>query len=282
MSLTCPVCTGQSKFEYKFSDISLYRCMDCDHCFTDINSPMEFEKYEPQYFETKQNWFGNPLTDLYKKISSQITNYKENASVLDLGCGNGNFLKYLRKENSSLKLTGIDFYQNKPVEGINFINSDIYSWNFDCKYDVVVSLAVIEHVQDIKKFIKIIKALSVSRGLVVIMTNNEQCILYDCSKILKKVGYSAPFERLYSKHHINHFNISSLKRLVVDSGFSLTKTFFYDPPLTSIDFFAESRIYTLIQKIGVKITFLLGQLTGRSFLQTVFCKNENQVITYIK
>ena len=274
MHLACPVCDTYSEFEFKFSDISLYRCMDCDHCFTDISSLFESEKYEPQYFETNPNWFGNPLTNLYKKISSRITNYKENASVVDLGCGNGNFLKYLRKENSSLKLTGIDYYQNKPVEGINFISSDVYSWNFDCKYDVVCSLAVIEHIQDIKKFMEIINVLCVSRGLVIIMTLNEQSILYNCAKILKKVGYRAPFERLYSKHHLNHFNITSLKRLMETNSYSLLDMVSYAPPVSSIDFFAESRIQTVTQKIGVKITFLLGQLTGKSFLQTVFCENQ--------
>src|SRR5205823_11985748 len=56
--------------------------------------------------------------------------------------------------------------------------------------------------------------LYVPGGLVIIMMLYDRSILYKVARALHRIGIDGPFKRLYDKHHINHFNLSSLRRLV--------------------------------------------------------------------
>ena len=41
--------------------------------------------------------------------------------MIDVGCGNGAFLRYLKDYSSDLKLAGIDYHKNEKTEEITFI-----------------------------------------------------------------------------------------------------------------------------------------------------------------
>lgn len=141
------------------------------------------------------------------------------------------------------------------------------------RFDAVTSLASIEHVQDVRGFVRRLCELCAPGGLVVIMTLNERSILYETAKALSRIGIGGPFARLYDKHHINHFNVSSLRRLVERQGLSIVTTLRHNAPLRAIDFPASSPLADLVLRAGVWGTFALGTLTGKTYLQTVIgCK----------
>ena len=55
------------------------------------------EEYTPEYYEeTHRNWFANPNFALFRWIEHQLP--AEIRSVLDVGCGRGDFLKFLRRQ----------------------------------------------------------------------------------------------------------------------------------------------------------------------------------------
>jgi SAM-dependent methyltransferase len=233
----------------------------------------EPEDYSPEYLEiAHRNWFQNPNVALFDTIGQTVARYKPKASLIDVGCGNGAFLKYLQNNDPELSLTGIDLAPNQPVEGITFIQGDALASDFDRQYDFVVSLAVIEHVIDIQMFIRRLYSLCAPGGFVIVMTLNDRSILYGVARLLHNLGYKIPCERLYSKHHLNHFNTSSLKRLVEMNNLSVVKTLLHNVPLAAVDFPASSRLARSILLAGVWGTFILGRLTGRTYLQTVICR----------
>jgi SAM-dependent methyltransferase len=273
MALGCPVCSTISIFERRTPEVDLWRCPSCDHCFSDINSIKAIEEYSSEYYElTHRNWFKNPNIALFETISQFIIQNKPNSSLIDVGCGNGNFLKFIHKKNPNIFLTGIDITQNKPVEGIEFLKGDFFVTDFDKQYDFVVSLAVIEHVADVQMFVRRLYSLCAPAGFVIIMTINDRSILYGVARLLHNFGYRAPCERLYAKHHLNHFNVLSLRRLVEANGFSLVKMLLHNAPLAAIDFTASSTVGAAVLRAGVWGTFKLGSLTGRTYLQSIFCR----------
>ena len=273
MSLRCPVCNSESAFERRAASIDLWRCPSCDHCFSDISTVGEPEDYSPEYIEmTHRNWFQNPNLKLFENIRQIIAHYKPKASVIDVGCGNGAFLKYIRNKNAEFSLTGIDLSMNQPVKGITFIQGDVLVSDFDRQYDFVVSLAVIEHAIDVQMFIRRLHSLCAHDGFVVVMTLNERSTLYDVARLLHNLGYKTPCERLYSKHHLNHFNTSSLKRLVEMNNLPVMKTLLHNIPLAAVDFPVSSHLARVVLLAGVWGTFMLGRLTGRTYLQTVVCQ----------
>ena len=273
-TLACPVCASDSRFEAGFLDVYLYRCPVCDHCFTDPRRISTPESYGPEYFQ--KNWFANPNLTLFEELRKAIVRHTPNASVLDVGCGNGDFLKFLRAREPSLVLTGIDLSPNLPVEGINFIQGSALTHSISQCFDVVVNLAVIEHIPDVRQFANRLVDSCKTGGLVVTTTVNEHSLLYDTARLLNRVGYRTPFEQLYSRHHFNHFNIRSLQRLFDIAGLSTVGLIRHELPMAAVDFDASRAVPRNLSRnlllMGVGGIFLLGRISGRTCLQTLLSR----------
>jgi SAM-dependent methyltransferase len=264
------VCAGPSVVEYVLDDFTLCRCSNCDHCFTDLNSIGEIEKYEPEYFEKEhRNWFLHPNLALYAKLSRVIFGLRPDASVLDVGCGNGNFLRYLAAQSKRFSLTGIDMAPNAPDDGIIYLQGDFLSLEFERKFDVLVNLAVIEHIPDVTTFAKRMSAICKPGGLVITMTVDERSLVYGAARMSQRVGYSVPLRRLYSKHHLNHFTSSSLKQLLERHGLATVQVIRHNSPMAAVDLPKTSWVTAGVLRAGVWCGFQLGRLTQRTMLQTL-------------
>jgi len=59
------------------------------------------ETYEASYFsETHKLWFEHPDVRLFDKIYRELSVMGSNASIMDVGCGSGNLLRFAgRVEN---------------------------------------------------------------------------------------------------------------------------------------------------------------------------------------
>lgn len=97
-------------------------------------------------------WSKNKETIRFK-ILSQIGRL-DNCSVLDVGCGFGDLLKYLKQKNINVQYTGIDLNadliaiaQEQHPEA-NFIIADFEDDIFDNKYDWIVSSGIFNHKLD--------------------------------------------------------------------------------------------------------------------------------------
>lgn len=132
----------------------------------------------------------NPLRISYIKDQiykfhkpSSADNSLENLKLLDIGCGGGlvSVPLYLLKAN----VTGIDAssnnikiarnYSERKGYNINYITGTIENLAIEQhnKYDVILALEVIEHVNDFKFFLSQIAALSKPGGIVIISTINR-------------------------------------------------------------------------------------------------------------
>jgi SAM-dependent methyltransferase len=256
--------------EHDLEDVNLCRCPNCDHCFTDLASVDELERYEPDYFEKEhRNWFLHPNLALYARLSRIIIGHKLDASVLDIGCGNGNFLRYLAAESKNLSLTGIDMAPNAQTDGITYLQGDFLRERFARRFDVLVSLAVIEHIPNVSVFARRMSEICEPGGLVITMTVDERSLIYGAARVLKRVGYEAPLKRLYSKHHLNHFTSRSLKELLERQGLATVQVIRHNSPMAAVDIPETSELSGLIQRAGVWGAFQLGALMRRTMLQTI-------------
>lgn len=271
--LPCPVCSAPSLVDYTLEDCILCRCSDCGHCFTDLNSIDGMEPYEADYFEKEhRNWFLHPNLRLYAKLWQVIVELNPKASVLDVGCGNGNFLRFLRGKSQDLSLTGIDMALNEPENNVKYLQGDFLHAKLDRKFDVLVSLAVIEHIPDVTAFAKRMHDLCAPGGLVINMTIDERSLIYGSARMLNRAGYSVPLKRLYSKHHVNHFTGPSLRLLLERQGLSTVRVIKHNSPISAVDMPQASALATAILRAGVWAGFQLGQWTNRTMLQTIISR----------
>jgi 2-polyprenyl-3-methyl-5-hydroxy-6-metoxy-1,4-benzoquinol methylase len=269
--LVCRACLSEAYFYLSHPEADLFRCNKCDHCFSDVNSMENQENYEENYFlEEHKNWFQNPNIKLFNKIKAFI--YENNlCSVLDVGCGKGDLLRYLRDSDiqNALKLHGVDKTNNKDENSIKYYVKNIYDFSIDKKYDLTTSLAVIEHVEDVKEFMDHLIKYTKPGAYILVMTLNERSLLYEFSRILNFFLIKYPFQRLYSKHHLNHFNRQSLRQLGLDKNLEIISHLDHNIPFAAIDFEAKNKLVELIFKIGVYISFIIGKILKKSYLQTI-------------
>lgn len=267
----CPVCGAPSKFAYSHPDLEIRRCTQCGHAFTALDTMRTTESYSSSYYDDEhKNWFENPHTALFQWISDNIPS--DAKSVVDIGCGRGDFLRHLHKLRPDLELVGIDLSPNTPEPGITYHQNDIMTMDLDRQFDVVVSLAAVEHMEAPLPFAQRLKQFCNDNGVVVVMTVNESGLLYRTARLANRLGASLLFNRLYSAHHLNHFSVKSLNRLLSKAGLSVEKTHHHNSPLAAVDLPENLRPLRIPVLAILAVFFALGSLTSMCLSQTVVAR----------
>tara|TARA_B100001758_G_scaffold247851_1_gene267753 strand:+ start:10366 stop:10863 length:498 start_codon:yes stop_codon:yes gene_type:complete len=83
----------------------------------------------------------------YKKCNELIERIamdNKSKSIIDIGGWNGFFVK-----NTPIdKKVCLDKINREPEKGVEFINADFLKWNAKEKYDIVLCMQVLEHLED--------------------------------------------------------------------------------------------------------------------------------------
>lgn len=99
----------------------------------------------------------------------------------------------------------------------------------DEKFDVIVFNDVIEHIPAIAEAMDACVAHLRQDGLLVLNLPSSTGFFYRLSKILARLGWPTPFERLWQKDlpspHVHYFSLDNLVRLARDRRFDLLTTF---------------------------------------------------------
>jgi len=131
-------------------------------------TPIRVKYIKNKLFEKKQ---------LIKPSKKSLSNFK----ILDLGCGGGLVCEPLARLGANI--TGIDFvkqniiaakkHAKKSNTNIEYLHQDINNLKFKKKYDAVLILEVLEHIEDWKKIIINVKKLLKPGGKMIISTINR-------------------------------------------------------------------------------------------------------------
>jgi 2-polyprenyl-3-methyl-5-hydroxy-6-metoxy-1,4-benzoquinol methylase len=261
----CPVCAASAPFAYPHPEARLFRCENCAHAFSDLRSITHPETYTSQYYEdVHRNWFANPNFELFNWIERHIPVTAH--SVIDIGCGRGQFLDYLRTKRPNIQLVGVDMSPNEDRNGIEFYQGDVLDFNLG-QFDAVVNMATIEHVPDAGAFIRMVRELCSPDGVVITMTIDDNGLLYRVARLGRMVGVSLAFDRLYTAHHLQHFNRKSLAELHTLNGLQVATTYLHGTPMASLDL-PVSPIARPMFIAFVWLIFKVGNALGLPYLQT--------------
>ncbi|MCT4638876.1 MAG: class I SAM-dependent methyltransferase [Bacteroidales bacterium] len=132
--------------------------------------------FKPLHQQYYNNIFQKAAHNLHKDTANTISEYVEKGMyVLDFGCGEGAFSSRLKDMNLKVDSCDIDTDQFKATVD-NLIkldlNRDNIADNFDKKYDMVIGMEIIEHLENPRKYIRDIKKLVKPGGTIVITTPN--------------------------------------------------------------------------------------------------------------
>lgn len=255
------------------SRLSLYRCDFCLHTFAAIAKDQQQEYNSDYFLKTHKNWFNNPDYRLFDRIHAQLLKLfgNDRFRLLDVGCGKGDFLRYIAAKSPKAELFGIDLAYNWHPR-IHFIQADFLEEMIETKFDVIYSLAVIEHVDNPTLFVQRLKACLRPGAVLFISTVNNNSLLYRIARLLNKVGIHTAHDRLYSSHHLQHYTNRSLRKLMEMNGFELLSQKNHNYPMKAVDVPESNILIEKAYKLLVWLIFSLSVPFRCGHLQTIVCK----------
>lgn len=274
MEIECGICQKNTGITAEDIKSGLYRCGWCRHTFMNIPEA-EQEMYGEDYFSgAHKNWFNNPDYPLFEFIHREILKLPGNKrlKILDAGCGRGDLLEYLKKKNPRLELYGIDLADNE-YPGITFFKGDILKSDIGIRFDVIVNLSVIEHIDSPLLFMKKLSGLSAPGGIIFTVTVNNDGMIFGIARLLKKIGIYSAYNRLYDKQHLQYFSVNSLAALMREYGLGIITQKKRNYPVRAVDYPAANFFVTGLYKTAIRIIFSLSTALDNGMLQLVVCRN---------
>jgi 2-polyprenyl-3-methyl-5-hydroxy-6-metoxy-1,4-benzoquinol methylase len=142
----------------------VWRCSRCQSLHT--YETVDLAHYYKQYAVANDSL--DPMSRLFLRAQRrrlEKAGVKREHSILDYGCGNGKFVRYMR-EKGYTQAFGYDFYVPK------FNDSSL----LERRYDVIFSQDVLEHVEDPWELLESFNRLLAPGGLILIGTPNATAI----------------------------------------------------------------------------------------------------------
>ena len=194
MSDRCPICLSgsttlelQNPFDFEYfksraGDVELRRCEECSAIF---QAPLPHESEAASFYdENYQNYTKSSVPLLAALYSGQqqaaarsfVQEYGVGSSLLDYGCGNGEFLRLLSRQGMK-DLAGYEVSmrvdtQGETTEGVSYYTSFSALVSSGRKFDIVRMNHVIEHLCNLDATMTQIASLLKPNGRVIGQTPN--------------------------------------------------------------------------------------------------------------
>jgi len=254
-SLFIPYISYKNETVFKdFEGIVIAQCKKCGllKTFPPKNISFNPKQSRNDMYESKRSYF----VKLFFPIVNKIKQYRPSGKILDVGCSSGLLLELLRKEkydvygiepNDKAFITAKKKFQKKIFHG----TLPLYMKINKKKFDVVIYNHVLEHIEDVKIEISLIKKNLKKDGILVLgLPNTNNCIFY----LRKKY-----WEPLMPLEHIWHFSKNDLVPYLNRNGFAVTDVSFSDDSRND---------YPLLKRLYFSILSFVNKLlyTGEAML----------------
>jgi tRNA (uracil-5-)-methyltransferase TRM9 len=217
-----------------------------------------YQTFALQFSATRQRLQPGVHKILSEGIRSEPSPIRENANILELGCGNGELARTLAHRDLGVRYTGLDFNarlleiarQSLPADWqASFYQVNLASpeWARDlphCPYDVILAFAVLHHLPGAelrRQVLKKVRELITSDGVFIHsewqFLNSSR--LRDRIQPWEQAGLRAqdvdPGDYLldwreggYGLRYAHHFSEVELEALAGETGFQVIETFYSD------------------------------------------------------
>lgn len=209
---SCDICGSKS-----YNKLPLYKkdyLCECDNCGfafsykvpTDKELSKVYKNYDREIKLTKDS-----INNIEKLVKWKIKKFKIN-SVLDIGCGNGEYLDAAKSQKLKTFFSEFDDKEliSKLKKKHSFVDGGMYPFSKK-KFDLVTLTELIEHTITPNEIIKNIYNLQNKGGLIYITTPNYNSLE---KKLLR--NNSATF--LYPEH-LSYFTSKTLDKLLTQNNY---------------------------------------------------------------
>jgi len=224
----CPICmSGEAEYVDKLHFVNekgnplpqkydVCICKMCGFTFADmVSSQNDFNSY----YKTFNNYALVENVKEYDSVTSnhnfcgkllQIMDIDTDADIIDLGCGGGELLRHLKSmgyrnvKGLDPSSASIDKLGYEKIRGVCKNIFDEIDEEDKHAYDVVFSIAVIEHVYDVRGYIESLIGYCKEDGYIII----------NAPDVTGFENYISPKANYFNQEHINYFSITSMDNLL--------------------------------------------------------------------
>ena len=234
----CPVCSGKQfnsfisckDYTVSHETFQIAQCASCGFKFTNPRpSETEIVKYyQSEDYISHSNTSKGIINSLYKvarkfTISQKVNLIKsvcpDGKSILDYGCGTGEFLNGMKK--AGWFVNGVE--PSKQAQGFAINNYELHIIEpneinrlRENNFDVITLWHVLEHIHQLNQTIGVFKKLLKQNGKFIIAVPN--C---DAADVTYYKEYWAAYDL---PRHLYHFNSDSMNRLMFTHQLRVVKT----------------------------------------------------------
>ncbi|MBN2485912.1 MAG: methyltransferase domain-containing protein [Bacteroidales bacterium] len=196
-----------------------------------------------QYFDKQQDYYlnNNPVIKLRKEIVESIAGNLNNKNIIDIGSGNGNITSSFLNTN---KVTYVDI-SSKLLEiisknsqlnkhNVSLIKGDILTLNFMEKFDLVVCLGLIAHINDVNRLIEKICSIMDETGIAIIQFTDSSMPISRINHFKSKLRH----KRNYN-YNTNKNTLPEIKKIISDNKLKIERLIKHWPVSPFFSFFND-------------------------------------------
>jgi 2-polyprenyl-3-methyl-5-hydroxy-6-metoxy-1,4-benzoquinol methylase len=148
-------------------------------------------------------------------------------SLLDVGSAHGWFLETAREHFEVLGIEPDAVVGSRAAARGLPVRAGFFPDVLDAseRFDAIVFNDVIEHIPDIRSALDACRQHLNEDGILILNLPNSRGFFYRLSKLIARLGWRMPFERLWQKEmpspHVHYFSTDNLAKLVAPRGFEL-------------------------------------------------------------
>ena len=203
-----------------------YRILKCERCSLVFSSPIfpakklvEFYRESLCNYEDQIPYLIKTYFEIIKKLKKDLP---KNPKVLEVGCGNGFFLKALTDSGFTKNVFGVEPSSKMALEAdsslrskikVNFFKSNLYVEN---SFDLVLCFHTLDHLFDPREFIKGAYSLLKKNGYIVIVVHDTQGL---------SVKIFGEKSAIFDIEHIYLFNKKTLRKIFELNRFKVIDVF---------------------------------------------------------
>jgi 2-polyprenyl-3-methyl-5-hydroxy-6-metoxy-1,4-benzoquinol methylase len=240
---------------YNNQEYKRYECPNCDvHWWEPLKIIPEF--YESEVFEDYVAFHEGIGTRLLENHKAFFKHFPSNVrgKLLDVGCGDGRFLKHAKEQG--FEVWGIDF-DKKSVEnakrnlGIDTVFAmsleEFYEYakEKNLKFDVITFFEVLEHQDKPREFLEMVKGLLKEGGYIAGSVPNRE-------RLFVEISWKY-FHGDHPPHHFLRFSKSSLEKVLNFSGFKDVEVYKLDCPFIELFPYLEKKLFGNLDKLKIKL-----------------------------
>jgi len=208
-------------------------------------------------YGSERFFFENRITrPCHRQVNEEIFDFffqlSRESKILDVGCGDGFFLFFLR-ELGFIDIKGVDvcpsFIIRCREKILNAEMVDIIEYKTDKKFDLITLIELLEHVKEPEAVLKHVNGLLKENGQILITVPILDSLSSKWSRLRKKTTRLSQCQAI-DETHLNAFTRNLIFAIIVKAGFIVKKwSYCYNPLPYRFRKILSSRTYDTLSRI---------------------------------